>query len=118
MKSSRLPSWRIFRIGRSVGDGAFRKKSGDKMKEILSGGVTGILVSHSIPQVRDMCNKILWLDHGKQILFTDRVNPCCDLYEEALKTKKMPAPEEALRLLEERCAQAEAAETDFLKKPD
>ena len=36
----------------SVGDGAFRKKSGDKMKEILSGGVTGILVSHSIPQVR------------------------------------------------------------------
>ena len=97
----------------SVGDGAFRKKSGDKMKEILSGGVTGILVSHSIPQVRDMCNKILWLDHGRQILFTDQVNPCCDLYEEALKTKKMPAPEEALRLLEERCAQAEAAETDF-----
>ena len=93
----------------SVGDGAFRKKSGDKMKEILSGGVTGILVSHSIPQVRDMCNKILWLDRGRQIIFTDRVNPCCDLYEEALKTRRMPAPEEALRLLEERCAQAEAA---------
>ena len=32
----------------SVGDGAFRKKSGDKMRQILSGGVTGILVSHSV----------------------------------------------------------------------
>ena len=49
----------------SVGDGAFRKKSGNKMKEILSNGVTGILVSHSVSQVREMCNKILWLDHGK-----------------------------------------------------
>ena len=53
----------------SVGDGAFRKKSGDKMRQILSGGVTGILVSHSVDQVREMCNKILWLDHGRQVYF-------------------------------------------------
>lgn len=85
----------------SVGDGAFRKKSGDKMKAILNSGVTGILVSHSISQVREMCNKILWLDHGKQIAFTDQVNVCCDLYEEALKTKNMPTAEEARRLLEQ-----------------
>ena len=68
----------------SVGDGAFRKKSGDKMKEILSSGVTGILVSHSISQVREMCNKILWLVHGKQIAFTDEVQLYCDAYEEFL----------------------------------
>lgn len=74
----------------SVGDGAFRKKSGDKMKEILSGGVTGILVSHSISQVREMCNKILWLDHGRQIAFTDEVGLYCDAYEEFLHTKKLP----------------------------
>lgn len=49
----------------SVGDGAFRKKSGDKMREILAKGVTGILVSHSVGQVRELCNKVLWLDHGK-----------------------------------------------------
>lgn len=65
----------------SVGDGAFRKKSGDKMKEILANGVTGILVSHSLNQVRELCNKILWLDHGKQIEFTDDVEGCCDRYE-------------------------------------
>lgn len=74
----------------SVGDGAFRKKSGDKMKEILSRGITGILVSHSVSQVREMCNKILWLDHGKQIVFTDKVDICLDAYEEFLITKNIP----------------------------
>lgn len=74
----------------SVGDGAFRKKSGDKMKEILSNGVTGILVSHSVSQVREMCNKILWLDHGKQIGFTDETELYLDAYEEFLQTKKLP----------------------------
>lgn len=74
----------------SVGDGAFRKKSGDKMKEILASGVTGILVSHSLGQVRELCNKILWLDHGKQIAFTDNVKLYCDAYEEFLVSKKLP----------------------------
>lgn len=74
----------------SVGDGSFRKKSGDKMKEILKSGVTGILVSHSIAQVRELCNKILWLDHGKQVAFTSEIKVCCDAYEEFLQTKKLP----------------------------
>ena len=74
----------------SVGDGAFRQKSSKKMKEILQSGVTGILVSHSIQQVRELCNKILWLDHGKQIVFSDDVKLCCDAYEEFLVTKSLP----------------------------
>ena len=74
----------------SVGDGAFRKKSGDKMRQILSGGVTGILVSHAVDQVREMCNKILWLDHGKQIYFGDETETVCNAYEEFLITRKLP----------------------------
>ena len=74
----------------SVGDGAFQAKSGNKMKSILSSGVTGILVSHSVSQVREMCNKILWLDHGKQIAFTDETDLYLDAYEEFLQTKKLP----------------------------
>ena len=74
----------------SVGDGAFRKKSGDKMKQILSSGVTGILVSHSVDQVREMCNKILWLDHGNQIYFGDETETVCNAYEEFLITRKLP----------------------------
>ncbi len=83
----------------SVGDGAFRKKSGDKMKEILGSGVTGILVSHSLEQVREMCNKILWLDHGRQVAFTDNVTLYCDAYEEFLATKKLPKNEQDIKKL-------------------
>lgn len=83
----------------SVGDGAFRKKSGDKMKEILDSGVTGLLVSHSISQVRELCNKILWLDHGKQVAFTDEVDLYCDAYEEFLMTKKLPKKREDIEKL-------------------
>lgn len=72
----------------SVGDGAFRKKSEAKMKEILSSGATTILVSHSIAQVRELCSKVLWLDHGRQITFGDDVEGICDRYEEFLAGKK------------------------------
>ena len=74
----------------SVGDGAFRKKSGDRMREILSSGKTGVLVSHSVGQIRELCNKVLWLDRGTQIAFSDDVELYCDAYEEFLATKKLP----------------------------
>lgn len=71
----------------SVGDGAFRKKSEAKMREIISGGATTILVSHSLAQVRQMCTKILWLHKGKQVEFGDDVNAICDRYQEFLEGK-------------------------------
>ena len=64
----------------SVGDGAFRVKSEAKMKEIITSGATTILVSHSLEQVREMCNKILWLHKGRQIAFGDDVQGICDRY--------------------------------------
>ena len=85
----------------SVGDGAFRKKSGDKMKQILAGGVTGILVSHSVDQVREMCNKLLWLDHGKQIYFGGDTEIVCNAYEEFLITKKLPENSQDIAQLSE-----------------
>ena len=68
----------------SVGDGAFRKKSGDKMQENLSGGATGLLVSHSIDQIEELCNKVLWLDHGRQIAFGSQVDDICNAYKNFL----------------------------------
>lgn len=85
----------------SVGDGAFKQKSGQKMAQVLEGGVTGILVSHSISQVRDMCNKILWLDHGRQIAFGDDVQLLCDAYEEFLVTKALPGSQGEIDALAE-----------------
>lgn len=68
----------------SVGDGAFRKKSEAKMKEIIAGGAATILVSHSIQQVRQLCTKVLWLDHGKQVAFGSDVENICDTYQQYL----------------------------------
>lgn len=71
----------------SVGDGAFRKKSEAKMREIISGGATTILVSHSLPQVRELCDKVLWLHKGRQIAFGSNVDELCDRYQEFLDGK-------------------------------
>ena len=71
----------------SVGDGAFRKKSESKMKDIINSGATTILVSHSLNQVRAMCSKILWLHKGKQITFGSDVEKICDDYQAFLDGK-------------------------------
>lgn len=68
----------------SVGDGAFKKKSEAKMKEIIAGGATTILVSHSLAQVREMCNKVLWLDKGKQVAFGE-TGEICERYQRFLE---------------------------------
>ena len=68
----------------SVGDASFRKKSEAKMKEIIDGGAITLFVSHSLNQVRKVCNKALWLEKGKQIAFGE-VNEICDQYAESLK---------------------------------
>jgi ABC-2 type transport system ATP-binding protein len=70
----------------SVGDGAFRQKSEDKMKEVIGGGATTLFVSHSLDQTKKLCNKVLWLEKGKQMAFggTEEV---CGMYEEFLKNK-------------------------------
>lgn len=72
----------------SVGDGAFRTKSQNKMREIIGGGATTILVTHSLPQVREMCSKVLWLHKGQQIEFGTDVQGICDRYQEFLDGKR------------------------------
>jgi ABC-2 type transport system ATP-binding protein len=70
----------------SVGDGSFRRKSEEKMKSIISSGATTILVSHSLEQIRDLCNKVLWMDHGRQVEFGETL-PICDRYIKFLSLK-------------------------------
>lgn len=71
----------------SVGDGAFKKKSEAKMREIIGSGATTILVSHSLEQVREMCNKVLWLHKGEQKAFGTDVQGICNRYQEFLNGK-------------------------------
>lgn len=69
----------------SVGDAAFRAKSEATMMNIIKNGCCTLFVSHSLPQVRRLCNKVLWLDKGKQIVFGD-VNTVCDKYDRYIRT--------------------------------
>lgn len=102
----------------SVGDGAFRDKSENKMREILSSGVTGILVSHSIQQIRDMCNKVLWLDKGSQVCFTDNVDEVCDAYEEFLIKKTRPSNYQEIVKMSEAYHERKAKELDEQQKDE
>ena len=55
----------------SVGDAAFQRKCEQKMDALLSGGTTLIFVSHSGEQVKRLCRKAVWLDHGQVQLYGD-----------------------------------------------
>lgn len=64
----------------SVGDAKFRKKSQDKIMSHFDKGITVLFVSHSIGQVKKLCNKAIWLDHGKLIM-QGNVEEVCAAYE-------------------------------------
>lgn len=70
----------------SVGDGAFRQKSEKKMLEIINGGATTLLVSHSLSQIKRMSTKVLWLDHGKMMAFGE-TDDICKRYADFLAKK-------------------------------
>lgn len=65
----------------AVGDGAFRKKSEAKMKEIIRNGTTTLYVSHSLTQMKKLANKLLWLDKGRQIAFAQTRKQVLELLE-------------------------------------
>lgn len=64
----------------AVGDAAFQEKSKRRMLELMGGGTTVLFVSHSLPQIREMCNKAVWLEHGKTVMSGDTMS-VCDAYE-------------------------------------
>ncbi|MCI8624513.1 MAG: ABC transporter ATP-binding protein [Provencibacterium sp.] len=65
----------------SVGDTAFQEKSQRRMQELMGGGTTVLFVSHNLKQVREMCSRVLWLDHGK-VKLLGNTQEVCDAYED------------------------------------
>ena len=49
----------------SVGDGAFAKKSFERIMQLKAQGTTVLFCSHSMYQVESFCDRALWLDHGQ-----------------------------------------------------
>lgn len=66
----------------SVGDADFQEKSRARMMELMTGGTTVFFVSHSLEQIREMCNKVVWLEHGK-IQAVGKTEDICNMYEGA-----------------------------------
>ena len=64
----------------AVGDEEFQEKSRRRMMELMGGGTTVLFVSHSIDQVREMCDRVLWLDHGEIKMLGDP-QTVCDAYQ-------------------------------------
>ncbi len=77
----------------SVGDKAFAEKSLQKMKEFKEQGKTMIFVSHSLGQMKQFCDKILWLEFGRVKAYGE-VNEVLGMYENFLnKWQKMSKKE-------------------------
>lgn len=63
----------------AVGDADFQEKSKKRMLELMGGGTTVLFVSHSLDQIREMCDKVIWLDHGQMKMIGD-TQEVCDAY--------------------------------------
>lgn len=64
----------------AVGDAAFQEKSKARMLELMGGGTTVLFVSHSLEQIREMCDRVIWLEHG-QVKAIGATKDICDAYE-------------------------------------
>lgn len=60
----------------SVGDEDFQTKSRRRMTELMSGGTTVLFVSHSIAQIEEICDRVLWLEHGEIVDMGDKTQIC------------------------------------------
>ncbi|HCS72668.1 MAG TPA: teichoic acid ABC transporter ATP-binding protein, partial [Clostridiales bacterium] len=65
----------------SVGDFLFQQKCEERIRNMMKNGTTILFVSHSIDQVRSLCNKIVWLEHGQVRMFGDAAE-ICDQYSQ------------------------------------
>lgn len=64
----------------SVGDSEFQKKSRERMMKLMGEGTTVLFVSHNLGQIREMCNRVVWLENGK-VVMCENTDKVCDYYE-------------------------------------
>ena len=60
----------------AVGDAAFQAKSYARMMELMGHGTTVLLVSHNIDQIKSLCDKVIWLEHGNVRAVGDTLTLC------------------------------------------
>lgn len=68
----------------SVGDIKFQEKSKNKMMEMINGGTTVLYVSHSLESIMELCNRVIWLDHGEIVKIGDAKKICKEYYKKQM----------------------------------
>lgn len=69
----------------SVGDIKFQAKSKKKMMKMIKGGTTVLYVSHTLQSIRDLCTKVIWIEHGKMVMMGETKEVCDKYYKEQMK---------------------------------
>lgn len=64
----------------SVGDFLFQQKCEKRIRSLMEGGTTVIIVSHSLEQIERLCKHVLWLEHGQMKMLGD-TKTVCDAYK-------------------------------------
>lgn len=68
----------------SVGDIKFQEKSKNKMMEMIKGGTTVLYVSHSLESIEELCDRVVWLEHGKLIKIGNTKEICKEYYKKQM----------------------------------
>ena len=68
----------------SVGDIKFQEKSKNKMMQMIKGGTTVLYVSHSLESIEELCDRVVWLEHGKVIKVGNTKEICKEYYKKQL----------------------------------
>ena len=68
----------------SVGDIKFQEKSKGKLLEMIKGGTTVLYVSHSLESIKDLCDKVIWIEHGKLIKMGNAKEICDEYYKKQM----------------------------------
>lgn len=103
----------------AVGDENFQKKSKARMMELMGGGTTVLFVSHDLQQIREMCNRVVWLEDGLVKMFGDS-ELVCDAYDiSAPDTRRnLKLEEEKRRKQEEEALRQKEAEVSRVSPRD
>lgn len=68
----------------SVGDIKFQEKSKNKMLEMIKGGTTVLYVSHSLASIEELCDRVIWLEHGEIVKMGNTKEICKEYYEKQM----------------------------------
>lgn len=86
----------------AVGDFLFQQKCEQRIKELMEGGTTVLIVSHSIDQIEKLCDRVLWIEKGKQYML-GKTFEVCNAYRNLQNDSSRAVKKEYQIIAREKC---------------